>query len=611
MGKYKDLATDIVKNVGGRDNIISLTHCVTRLRFELKDANIANDHVFKNMDGVITVMKAGGQYQIVIGNHVPDVYKEVCEVGQIGEKHTLGESKQKESIGSTIIKFISGLFLPSMSILTASGILKGVNTILLLAGVLSMDSGLYQLLAAVSDAMFLFFPIIIGYTAFKNLGGSPFLGLTLGAALCYPAIQNVDLNVFGFTVNAGYQSTVIPIILLSLVAVPLEKALNKIIPSVIKTFVVPAIVMVVCLPLGFCVIGPAANWLAAALANVFDVVYNISPVLSSALLGGLWQVLVLFGVHGVLALTMVTNIIAGVPQPLMAALSWVSFVQTGAVLAIWVKTKDKNLKNIALPAWISGIFGVTEPAIYGVTLPRMKQFVFTCIGGAFIGAISGLLNLSAFSVAGMGIFSLPGMINPSGEGASIVVLLLIALFAVVVGFVPSILTYKDEDSVDNSKNGEKDKITVKNEVISSPMSGKVLPLSKIKDKAFSDGLLGNGVFILPEDGKVYSPCDGIVMTLFASKHAIGIVSNSGAEVLIHIGLDTVKLDGKYFDTKVAQDDVVKKGQLLAQFDIAAIKNEGYSLETPVIITNTNDYLDIVKVSGDEVKHGEDLITVIL
>lgn len=610
MGKYESLAKEIVKNVGGKENIISLTHCVTRLRFQLQEESIANDEVLKNMDGVITVMKAGGQYQVVIGNHVSDVFKEVCSMAGIEGNTSATLSAKKKTTKDTVIDFITGVFMPSMAVLCASGILKGVNTIFIITGVMTMDSGIYQLLDAASDALFLFFPMIIGFNAFKKLGASPFLGMVLGGALCYPSIQGVDLNVFGLTVNAMYQNTVIPIILISLLAAPTEKLLNKIIPDVIKTFVVPAIILMIFVPLGFSVVGPVANTIAYLMAQLFETFYNISPILTSGLIGGAWQILVLFGVHLALIFPMITNLIAGEPQPLMAAIAFVSFVQTGSVLAIWIKTKDKKLKDIALPAWISGFFGVTEPAIYGVTLPRIKQFVITCIGSAIIGIIVGIFELNTYTMAGMGIFSIPGMISPNGD-SSIILVLIVTVIAVATGFLLSFLTYKDEENTNEKKASMQGNQLAKKGILSAPISGKVMPLSKVEDKAFSDELLGKGVAIDPITGEVYAPCDGNIMTLFPTKHAIGIVSDDGTQILIHLGLDTVKLEGKYFTSHVKQGEDVKKGQLLVSFDLEAIKSEGYSMVTPVIITNTTDYLDVVKTANDTVKHNEDLLTVIM
>ena len=331
MGKYEKLAKDIIANVGGKENVISLTHCVTRLRFQLKDESIANTEVLKNMDGVVTVMQTAGQYQVVIGNHVPDVFRDVCEVAGIsGDGASAPKTKRKFS--EAALDIITGIFMPSIGILCASGILKGVNTLLDMVGLVSAASGLGVLLAAAADAMFLFFPIILGYNAFKKLGGNPYLGMTLGAALCYPTIQGIDIEVFGFVVNATYTSTMLPMVVLSFLAVYIEKGLNKIIPDVVKTFVVPAIVLALCLPIGFCVIGPVSNLLGDFINQCIQGVYGFSPIIAGALLAFLWQILVMMGCHMLVILPIMMGLMAGIEQPLMAVIGVCSFVQTGSVL---------------------------------------------------------------------------------------------------------------------------------------------------------------------------------------------------------------------------------------------------------------------------------------
>lgn len=605
MGKYEQLAKDIIKNVGGKENVLSLTHCVTRLRFQLKDEGKANTDVLKNMDGVVTVMQTAGQYQVVIGNHVPDVFKDVCEVAGISGGEGSGE-KVKRKFSEAALDIISGIFMPSIGILCASGILKGVNIILDMAGLIPAASGLGQILAGAADAMFWFFPIILGFNAFKKLGGNPYLGMTLGAALCYPALQGVNLNVLGFNVNATYTSTMLPILVMSFIAVPMEKWLNKVVPDVVKTFVVPAIVLFVCVPVGFCLIGPAANEVGTIINSVIQGAYGFSPIVAGILLGFLWQLLVMVGCHVLVVLPMMMGLMAGEPQPLMAVIALPSFVQTGAVFAIWLKSKNKKLKTIALPAWISGIFGVTEPAIYGVTLPNGKQFILTCVGAGVIGGLSVLLGVSQFTMGGMGVFALPAMIDPANGSGSIISAVIVAVVAIVIGFIIAFVTYKDkkETVIENKE----EKLVKGREVICSPLNGNVLPLSEAKDDAFAQGLLGNGVAIDPADGKVVSPVDGTVMTLFPTKHAIGLVSDNGAEILIHLGMDTVKLDGKYFEAHVKQGDKVKKGDVLVTCDVEAIKAEGYSMITPVIVTNTADYLDVVEMASGTVKTGDDIIS---
>ena len=325
-------------------------------------------------------------------------------------------------------------------------------------------------------------------------------------------------------------------------------------------------------------------------------------------MGALWQVLVIFGVHwGIVAVTTADLAALGY-DPILGLSCMVCYAQIGVVLAIIRQTKDKKLKETATGAFFSGLFGVTEPAIYGVTLPNGKQFLLTCVGSAIAGALASILGVSSYTMAGMGLFQIPGQINPANPGGSLIIALIVTVIATVIGFVIAFLTYKDAETKEIET--KSNTVKVEKEVLASPVKGKVVPLNKVEDAAFSEGALGKGIAVEPTEGKVVAPCDGTIMTLFPTKHAIGIVSDNGCEILIHIGMDTVQLEGKYFDAHVKQGDKVKKGDVLVTFDMDAIKNEGYSLVTPVIITNTADYLDVVEVANGNVSMGDDLLTVL-
>ncbi|AQR93689.1 beta-glucoside-specific PTS transporter subunit IIABC [Clostridium saccharoperbutylacetonicum] len=609
MGKYESLAKDIIKNVGGKDNIISILHCVTRLRFNLKDESLANDEVLKDMDGVITVMHSAGQYQVVIGNHVPQVYEEVCKAANISSTSPAPQEK-KMSLKEKALDLITGIMMPSIALLCACGMLKGLNSILSYLGLYSNTDGIYLLLNAIGDSIFYFLPIVIGYNTAKKINMNPFLGLIIGASLCYPTINNVDMQLFGRVVNANYTSTLLPVILIVAIAKPLETFFNRVIPDMVKTFITPMLVLLISVPLGFVVIGPFANMLAQIVSDTVLYVYQLNPILAGVFVGGLWQVLIIFGVHIVLVFLCVANIAAGIPDPILGFTTFVTFSTTGMVFAIWLKTKDKALKQIALPAWVSGFFGVTEPAIYGILLPRIEQFILSCICGAIAGGMTAFFGLKYHIMAGMGIFEIPALLDPEQPGASLVKCLIVTAVSFVIGFVVAFIKFKDRENItteitkkDEDKNGK--------EVIASPMTGTLKSLDQVKDAAFANGAMGKGVAIEPNEGKVISPFDGTVMAMFPTKHAIGLLSDKGCEVLIHIGMDTVQLEGKYFETHVKQGDKIKKGDLLITFDKEAIIKEGYSLDTPILVTNTNDYLDIVVVdSNSSINAGKDLIVLL-
>lgn len=607
MAKYETLVNEILKNIGGKENIISLTHCVTRLRFNLKDDNLANDNVLKNMEGVVTVMKTAGQYQVVIGNHVPDVYSEVLKQTEMSGDEIV-ENKKNMSIVDKGIDILSGIMLPSIGILSAAGIIKGLLAMATAFGIMSPGegNGWYQLLYATGDAMFYFFPVVLGYNAARKFKMNPYLGLILGAILCYPTINGVALSFFGKTLTLTYTGTVLPIIFLIAVAAPFERWLNKVIPDVIKTFIVPVIVMVVMIPLGYLIIGPVANMISALLALIVNSVYGISPLLAGALLGFFWQILVIFGVHMVVLIPSILNLMAGTPDPILPLVSAASFAQTGIVFGIWLKTKDTKLKSIAFPAWISGIFGVTEPAIYGVTLPRKKWFILSCVIASIGGAMTGALNVLKYQMSGLGIFSFPGQVAPDGSLYSFTWDIIICLAATVIAAIITIILYKDKEVAIEAEESQPTKQT---EDILSPLNGRIVPLNTIEDEAFAGGLLGRGIAIDPTDGIVYAPFDATVAMLFPTKHAIGLISDGGCELLIHIGMNTVELEGQYFESFVEQGDRVKRGDKLIIFDIDKIKAAGYSVITPVVVTNSKDYIEVDAIAENEVNAENEIIIV--
>lgn len=606
MGKYNELVNQIIRNIGGKENIAQVRHCVTRLRFNLVDDGAADEVAIKNIDGVVTVVKGAGQFQVVIGNHVPDVYKEVLEVTGIQNQDV--RSAQKVSFKDRAFDLVTGMLLPSISILSASGIIKGIAAILVATGVVAGDSSVYTLLDGIGSAMMFFFPVFVGLNTSRKLGMNENLGLAIGVILTLPALNGVDLTFFGKTFNVTYTETVLPAFLIVLMAAPLERFFNKIIPDVVKSFITPVFVLLISIPIGFLLIGPFANLISLFLSDIVQKLIAFSPVLAGLVSGVFWQVFVLFGVHIMVLIPSITNLMSGVPDQFIAFITVVSFSQMAVVLAIWIKSKNKKLREIALPAWISGIFGVTEPAIYGVTLPRIKYFFVSMIGGGVGGALVGLLDVYAYNMTGMGVFALAGFIPLEGGFKNLINIIIAVVVAFLVGFVLTMIMYKDEGDDLEVASLEP---TLNNEKVQSPLIGKLDKLEKSKDDAFATGALGKGALITPTEGKLYAPFDGIVTVLFPTLHAIGMISDNGTEVLIHVGIDTVNLDGKHFKSHINQGDVVKKGDLLLEFDIDAIISEGYSLETPVIITNTNDYLDILVTDVQDVGLNDTIITAIM
>lgn len=650
---YDALAKTIIKNVGGKDNVISVVHCTTRLRFKLKDEKKANDDVLKDTDGVVTVVKAGGQYQVVIGNEVADVYEAVLKEGGFSGGGQVADDDLDDSNMSLMdkaIDLISGIFTPILGPMAAAGMIKGLTAMCASFGWLAKTSGTYEVLYAIGDGFFYFLPLILEITSAKKFKVDRFTAITIGAAMCYPAMvamnssKKVLFDLFNGTflhsqvhatflgipiISMNYTSTVIPIILAVWFASVVEKWCKKWIPTVVKTFLVPFVTLLIVVPLTFLIIGPLATWIGNALAAITSAVYNFSPVLAGILLGGFWQVFVIFGVHWGFVAVMMSNIAALGYDPILGLSLGASFAQIGVVLAILLQTKDQKLKGIALPAFLSGIFGVTEPAIYGVTLPRKKPFILSCIAAGIGGGLIGFFGTKMYMMGGMGVFVIPAAIGPkTGVDMSVYGLMIAMAVSFVLGFILQMVLGKK--SVDQAYDEKQAKtvqevanqadtiakaapslastsdLNVSTELV-SPLAGELLPLSEVKDEVFSSGAMGEGVAVEPSEGVLHAPADGKVVMTFPTGHAIGMKTSDGAEILMHIGMDTVNLQGHGFETLVAKGDEVKAGDELVKFDIDAIHAKGYVVTTPIVVTNSKDYEKITVVSQGNVKVGQEIL----
>ena len=625
MSKYENLAKEILENVGGKENINSLTHCVTRLRFRLKDESKANDEALKNNPGVVTVMKSAGQYQVVIGNHVPLVYVDVCELAGISNGTQQVEEEAPQGLFNKLIDIISGCFQPILGPLCAAGIIKGLNALLVfILGSSFNNSGTYMILNAIGDSIFNFLPIILGYTAAKKFNVNVIVGMIIGATLCYPTIQTDTLSAAGkaigtlpfigsyYTkfigipfVSGNYTSTVVPVICIVALAAQIQKIAKKFVPEMLQNFFVPFFVLIISLPIGLLVIGPVVSLLTTVLSNMFAGLYAFSPIVTAFVIGALWQCLVIFGLHWALVPMAMVNIGNLVYDTILPGMLGTTFAATGVLAAMYLKLKDENKKALAIPGVISAFCGVTEPAIYGFLLPEKTPFVFSCIGGAVGGAIMGTVAVKQYVIGGLGIFSVVNFISPKGNATGMIVSLIAGAISLVVGFVLTMIFYKTNDQQVENKEVTK----LEEETILAPIKGKVKPIEESSDAAFASGALGKGVVILPEEGKVYAPVTGTVTVLFPSLHAIGITSDAGVELLIHIGINTVQLNGEGFTAHIKQGDQIKQGQLLVEFDMNKIKEAGYSLETPVLVTNYADLKEVKNTNASSVQLQETLIEV--
>lgn len=634
MGKYEKLAKKIIENVGGSSNINSLAHCITRLRFQLKDESKANDEVLKNMDGVVTVMHSGGQYQVVIGNHVPAVFADVCDLAGINTD-SKSDGEAPKGLFNKFIDIISGCFQPFLGALCAAGMIKGLNALFIFLGLYGATDGIYILLNAIGDGIFYYMPIIIGYTSAKKFKLNPFVGMVIGAALCHPTIQaatigasneimgtlfggtfmelSYNTTILGIPFLAGdYTSSVVPIIVIVAMAAQFEKLGKKFIPEMIQTFFVPFFVLILALPLGFLIIGPIVTVLTTILGDAFAALYSFSPLASGIVIGFFWQVLVIFGLHWSLVPLAMMNLGMYGFDTVLVGMFGATFAQTAVVMAMYFKLKDKKLKELCIPAIVSGICGVTEPAIYGITLPKKTPFIYSLIGASAGGAVMAVMGVKSYTMGGMGIFGVVNYIDTvTGDASGMIASFIAIAVSMVVGFGLTFFFWSDKDTNEPVAVKPSTNKILNKEVIGSPLKGNIIALNKVKDDAFAQGVLGKGIAIDPTEGKVVAPFDGTVVTLFPTKHAIGLVSNNGCEVLVHVGLDTVKLEGKHFTAMVEQGAKVKKGDVLVTFDIAAIKAEGYIVETPIVITNSADYLDIIETQQSSVVTSDDLLTVLL
>lgn len=627
---YDELAKDIVAHVGGEENVSSLKHCVTRLRFVLKDESKADTDYLKKRNGVITVAQAGGQYQVVIGNEVTDVYDAVLRnshikgVGEVAEDDA--EDAPKGNLFDRFVDLISSIFQPFLGALCAAGMLKGLTALLAATG-MPATNGIYILFNAMGDGMFQYLPFFLALTAARKFRLDQFTALALSGAMLYPTLTTTvkaTTNFFGLPIklpSGGYFQTVVPIILAVWFASLVEKQMKKWMPTDIKMFAVPFFTLLISVPLSILLIGPVANTLSAWVGVAFQAIYKLSPMLYGAVLGGLWQVLVMFGLHwGLVPLAIMDFAQKGWSVLLNPSVA-VCFAQTGALAAIMIKTKEKKVKELATPALISSIFGVTEPAIYGITLPMKTPFIMTCIAGAIQGIYCGLTNVTGYAMGGMGIFLFPSYINPkTGSFASVINLAICSVISLILGFALTMMIkiptlYGEEETASNTQTtetaettpAEGSSVTVASETILAPVAGEVCPLSEVKDEVFSSGAMGQGLAIKPSEGLLKSPVDGTVSLVFPTGHAIGLKSKNGAEILIHIGMDTVELNGEGFEVLVSKDQEVKAGQPLVKFDLDAIKAKGYDLTTPVIITNSKSYQEIGDSKRGAVKAGDQLL----
>ncbi|AIQ76459.1 beta-glucoside-specific PTS transporter subunit IIABC [Paenibacillus odorifer] len=612
---YEQLSKDIIQSVGGEKNINNVIHCATRLRFTLNDEQKADKENLEKMKGIIGVVSKGGQFQVIVGTHVADVYKEIAK--SISPNSDSGENKVKKPIGTLIFDVISRSFSPLIGALAGAGMLKALLTVLASLHVLSADSETYKVLAGASNAVFYFLPIFLGITLSIRLGVNAYVGGSIGAALLEPNITGLasveSPHFLGIPlVISDYSSSVFPIFIAICIYALLDKQLRKFIHKDLQMFLVPMICLIVIVPLTILAFGPFGVNVGNLIGDAILFLSTKSGIVTGAIVGIAWTYLTVLGLHWGLVPIILENIAKG-GDPIYAMAGMAIFAQLGVALGIFLKTKDKQLKTLAGSTFIPGaLSGVTEPIIYGLLTRYKRTFIYVTIAGGVGGALSGLFKVKMEVFAFVSVLSLPAF-SPLAVQAIIagVTIVLAMVITMVFGYEDK----KKVNIVEEKTNTEKSEVilshAVKSSTVVSPLAGNVIPLTSVDDAAFASEAMGKGIAIEPTEGKLYSPVSGVVSTIFRTGHCIAVVSDKGVEVLIHIGIETVKLKGKYFDVKVQEGATVTQGDLLIEFDFEQIKNEGYQCTTPIIITNTANYSDVIGTNKTAITPGEDLLTVVV
>lgn len=584
--KYDQLAKEIIHQVGGESNVKSLVHCATRLRFVLKDKAKANKANMERLDGVITVKESGGQFQVVIGNNVPEVYQAIGKQTNLIDRPTDDSSEgEKGNIFGRAIDIISSIFTPLLGVMAGAGILKGLLAIATNAGWLATDETTYIILNAAADSLFYFLPILLAVTSARKFGANQFVAMTVAGALIYPSIiqlknEAVATDFFGIPVMMmSYTSTVIPIILAIWIMSYIEKFFNRRIHESVKNFVTPLISLVTIVPLTLIVFGPIGVTSGDLIAAFILKVLAFNPILAGAFIAGVWQVLVIFGIHWGVVPIFINNIATKGYDYIKPATAPAIFAQAGASFGVMLRSKNKKLKTLAGSTGITALFGITEPAVYGVTLRLKRPFIAAVISAAVGGGIVGHFGSVAVASGPPGLLTLPVFIGDSMT-AFYGLLLGVAVSFVLSIVLTYVLGFKDDPIEEEMTETTTDSMT-----IPSPAPGQIVSIETVPDQVFASGAMGRGFAVIPSEGKVSAPVSGEVTAVFASKHAIGIQSDFGLEILIHVGIDTVQLDGKHFDLHVEKGQRVEAGELLISFDIESIQTAGYEVITPVIFTN--------------------------
>jgi beta-glucoside PTS system EIICBA component len=589
---YKQVATDVLQHIGGKENIAHLGHCSTRLRFSLVDNKKVDIKALESTPGVIAV-RMTAQCQVVIGNDVVEVYEELQKlVGDVGGEEAADQPKEKKKIGATILDFIVGVFQPLVPAIAGGGILKSLLLLLALFGVMDSDSQTYQILNMVGDAPLYFLPLLVAVTAANKLKVNALVALSAVGALLLPNMSTMlaeGAQLFTFDLkNIAYAYQVFPAILTVLLYAQMEKLFTRISPKPIRIFFVPMMSLLITVPIALLLLGPAGFTFGQGFAGVILWVFEYAGWLAVALLACVLPFMVATGMHKAMIPYAVSTMGSlGREALYMPASLAHNIAESGACFAIALRTKDKRLRTTAISAGVSAFFGITEPALYGVTLQNKKVLASVMIGAFTGGAFVGIIGLQAYVLVGPGLASM-SMFLSEDLPRNFLYAVIGFVLSFVVAFVAAFILGKDKEQLQPEEEKFSEKIGT-GETFTSPVAGKMIPLSQVQDEVFSSKAMGDGIAVVPSKGELYAPVDGEISMIFETNHALGMKTETGAEILFHVGLNTVQLGGEHFTPQVKVGDQVKEGDVLLTFDLEKIKASGFDPVTLAIITNTDKY----------------------
>lgn len=622
---FNIMAETILQAIGGVENVENLTHCMTRLRFILKDESKADDDKVKNINGVMGLVKQGGQYQIIVGNNVAAAYAAILKKGVAGGAVANESGKPKEKltlkkIGTNILDAIIGTMSPLIPAIIGGSMIKLLAMLLEMTGILSIDGSTYNILNTIGDASFFFLPLLVAVSASKKFGSNTYLAMAIAGLMVHPVFMEwMAKAAEGTTVtfamipmtSVKYTYTIIPAIVMTWLLKYIENYVDKITPVVTKNFLKPMLILLVAAPIAILLVGPAGVWLGTAISNGVFFTHDKLGWLAVAIVGALWPLLVMTGMHRVFTPTIVQTIAdTGVEGMVMPSEIGANLSLGGVSLAVALKTKNRELRQTALAAASSAIIaGITEPALYGVAVRLKRPMIASVITGFVAGAVAGMAGLASHSMAAPGLFTSVQFIDRDNP-MTIAWVAIVMILSIVLSFVLTLVIGFDDLPVEeeNLKEIHLDQVA-QTVSIKSPVTGKVKKLSEVADEVFSKEVLGKGFAVVPSNGQIVSPITGTVTAVFPTKHAIGITSDKGLEVLVHIGIDTVTLEGKGFTSNIKMGDKIYQGTPIVEVDLALIEAAGLATDTIVVVTNSAEYANFTLLEKDEVSEGEVILDV--